>query len=207
MITKEDHCNALRWRLLELQEAKMRIEQEISVAQENVNIAEDEMKAAEDEVYANFEDSGISADLYNSYLDFCESLDPEFGQRGGFSVTCNSDHENSYTNYDPEFSLFKDCIDMPYTHCNFRSEASVISPKESIGGPSEYIVEFWPIKAPEPLTGTELTWGEQYVRIVLADPDSILCSSTSSSSFLEFWFFSLTSNRLNCINSRQPQSA
>jgi hypothetical protein len=54
---------------------------------------------------------------------------------------------------------------MPYNDCNFRSEAYVIthSPTWHIPRPDENVVEFWPIKCPESLTGTEATWGEQYV--------------------------------------------
>jgi hypothetical protein len=163
-ISLERGCDNIRWKLLELEEMKKRIDKDIASYEECLGNAEKKKTAAEDKVEALFEYSGISMELYTAYEAFCESLDPQYGQREGFSITCNADHDGSYVMYDPEFDVFKTCIEMPYTNCNFRSEAWTPTVCESEGLPlSSKIVEFWPIKSPIPNTGTEATWGEQYV--------------------------------------------
>jgi hypothetical protein len=54
-------------------------------------------------------------------------LDPEFGQRGGFLATSKADHRGSYVDYNSKFEIFKECIEMPYIHYNFRRKASTVS--------------------------------------------------------------------------------
>ncbi|KAI0136848.1 hypothetical protein BJ170DRAFT_33074 [Xylariales sp. AK1849] len=102
------------------------------------------------------ETAGISKDLWAEYEAFCESLEPIFGSRGGWSITCEADHEGSYIKYDPGFGLIKEYAEMDFSNFNFRCEASTVNNVE-------YVVEFWPIKSPETTAGVESTWGERYV--------------------------------------------
>ncbi|KAJ4412123.1 hypothetical protein N0V82_008834 [Gnomoniopsis sp. IMI 355080] len=116
--------------------------------------------------------NGIPAELWREYEAFCESLEPRFGCRGGWSVTCFADHKNSYVNYDPQLSLFMESAEFPLGlhNCNFRCEAYTVdvpSPKARLDpdcppAGQEYVVEFWPVASPVPRTGIETTWGEQY---------------------------------------------
>jgi len=115
---------------------KRHIEDQISKANASTKNWIKTKQEAEDEISASLEYSGLSKELYDLYMAFCGSLDPEFGQRGGFSIICNTNHKSSYIKYDPEFAIFKDCIEMPYDHCNFRCEASV---EKDFG---DYVVEF-----------------------------------------------------------------
>jgi hypothetical protein len=148
-------ADKIRWNILGLQETKKQIEEELAAMEESLQAAEERQESAENAFKASLEASGLSQELYNAYEEFCESLNMKFGHREGFSITCFEDHEKSYVKYDPDFVLFKQTVEMPYDGCNFRCE-----PTTEWGNP---IVEFWPIKAPEPLSGTETTWGEQYV--------------------------------------------
>ncbi|TVY81086.1 hypothetical protein LSUE1_G003165 [Lachnellula suecica] len=155
--TLQSKSDRYRWSLLELEEQKKRIEDEILRTQKSLTEAEQQEQQAQEDFTSSLEASGISQELYDAYEAFCESLNPEFGQRGGFSVTCNTPPQgtcHSYVEYDPEFALFKEYVDIPYESCNFRCEAGRIG--------EDHFVEFWPIKAPEPLTGSEATWEEQY---------------------------------------------
>ncbi|KUI55781.1 hypothetical protein VP1G_03224 [Cytospora mali] len=102
--------------------------------------------------------AGISDELWQEYEAFCESLEPKFGSRGGWSVTCYEDHEGSYVKYDRHLNLFVQSAEMPLGACNLRCEASVIESYHK----REYVVEFWPLASPEPLTEGETTWGQQY---------------------------------------------
>lgn len=165
-----------RWMILELEEQKLAIEREILAAETDLQEAEEKDETEQADVEAALEASGIPWSLYVQYEAFCKSLDPEFGQRGGFSITCDAAHNDSYVSYDPEFELFKEYVEIPYTNCNFRSEASsLFKRKNQLSAESawelktvpDYAVEFWPIKCPEPLTGGESTWGEQYVSPLL----------------------------------------
>jgi hypothetical protein len=155
VISLADDADKIRWNILGLQEAKKRIEEELAEMEDHLKTAEQRQTSAENAFKASLEASGISQELYDAYEAFCESLNMEFGHREGFSITCFEDHEKSYVKYDPDFVLFKETVEMPYDRCNFRCE-----PTTEWGNP---VVEFWPIKAPEPLSGTETTWGEQYV--------------------------------------------
>jgi hypothetical protein len=143
------------WHLKSIQEQIRQLEAELPIAE--ACLAEDD-KLCESKQYLNeadLEESGISSDLFDAYQNFCESLHPEYGLRDGFSIRCNTPHNGSYVQYDPEFQIFKDCVEMPYDKCNFRCEASLGA-----------IVEFYPIKCPEGLNG-EVTWGEQHVSRLL----------------------------------------
>lgn len=160
VMSLDEDCDRFRWRLLSLEETKSRIELEIVQLRARIEEFEKLKASKEDKFISSLENSGISESLYEEYEAFCESLNPPFGQRGGFSITCHAPHNGSYVKYDPEFLIFKECIEMPYSHCNFRCEASVEGAEKA----KQYVVEFWPIKPPEPLTGKESTWGEQYVR-------------------------------------------
>lgn len=87
--------------------------------------AEEEKTLANARLEAALTNSGISPALYAEFDAFCTSLDPEYGQRGGFSITCNSEHNGNYIGYDPEFALFKESIEGSFSDCNYRCEAVV----------------------------------------------------------------------------------
>lgn len=70
--------------------------------------------------------SDVWSELRREYAAFMESLEPRFGSRGGWSVTCFGDHGGSYVGYDPDLELFRQSAEMPLGSCNFRCEASVI---------------------------------------------------------------------------------
>jgi hypothetical protein len=175
-VSLDEDCDNLRWKLLELEEAKNKIGLLIKIREAQLQAAETSKEAAEENFETHLEHSGISRELYQAYQAFCDSLDPEFGQRGGFSITCDADHKGLYPEYDPGFLVFKECIETSYTQCNFRCEASkeyasirTLDKKTNQMGwqPGwNFVVEFWPIKPPEPLMGTESTWGDQYVSLL-----------------------------------------
>jgi len=158
-ISLADHTDRIRVSVLGLREAKKRIEEYLQGTEEFLRAAREKQKSAENAFRAELENSGISQELYDAYEAFCESLNMEFGHRGGFSITCNADHQKSYVKYDPDFELFKEHVDRPYNDCNFRCEATFERSRAGV----DHVVEFWPIKALEPLSGTATTWGDQYV--------------------------------------------
>jgi hypothetical protein len=131
----------LRWEQLALEEQKRRIEEEMLEVEKKLAASEIAMNAKENEMRATLEASGISFELFQEYESFCESLEPKFGQREGFSITCDADHSGSYILYDPQFELFKEFVEMPLNACNFRCEASIYTSVNEY----ENIVEFWPI--------------------------------------------------------------
>ncbi|KUJ22702.1 uncharacterized protein LY89DRAFT_777755 [Mollisia scopiformis] len=217
-----ENVNTWKWSVLELEEMKKRIEQQLIAAEAKVEEAIVDMNEKEEEFSSILTKSGISQELYKAYEAFCTSLDPEFGQRGGFSITCSSNHGNCYTKYDPEFALFKEHIETPYDHYNFRCGASVFkhnARSHTSGGiiicdeptatckklhdPGEYVVEFWPIKCPEPVTGIESTWGEQYPELYSlanaavragseAAMDMLVCLPDMNATFNGGWMFDYT---------------
>jgi hypothetical protein len=155
---------AYHWRLLELQEALRTIERQIPEVEADLQASEATLIASETEKVANIISCGLSSELYEAYIDFCSSLHPEFGLREGFSITCDEPHNCSYFTYDPEFELFKEAVEIDYLDCNFRCEASIEVVHSGYGGQkTDNVVGFWPIRSPEPQTGLESTWGEQYV--------------------------------------------
>ena len=103
--------------------------------------------------------AGIRKELWEEYEAFCESLEPKFGNRGGWSVTCFESHSGSYVQWDPNLELFLQSAEMPLGSCNFRCEATAVKSM----GRTEYVVEFWPLASPEPRTKTARTWKQQYV--------------------------------------------
>jgi hypothetical protein len=150
---------------------KRHVEQWTAQINADVQYVLDEKQKFEYEIDTSLKHAGLSQELYNLYLAFCESCDPEFSQRRGFSTTQNADHEISYVDYDPKFAIFKECIEIPYVHCNFRCEALTISKGsratgKDTPGNEEYVVNFWPLRIPEALMGSGLTWGEQYVCLI-----------------------------------------
>lgn len=108
--------------------------------------------------------SGFRKGLWTAYEEFCESLEPRFGNRGGWSVTCFENHNGSYIQWDPELELLLQSAEMPLGSCNFRCEATTV---KAMGRTEEYVVEFWPLANPEPRTvvdtGIARTWKQQYV--------------------------------------------
>jgi hypothetical protein len=153
------------WKVMELHEARRQIEIEISEAETDLQAAEAVVIEKQTNKLADMISSGLSTELFDVYKDFCESLHPEYGLRDGFSITCTQQHNGSYFQYDPTFRIFKENVEMDYTNCNFRCEAGKeqVSWASSRRGEVDDIVVFWPIRCPEPRTGLETTWGEQYV--------------------------------------------
>lgn len=142
--------------LVDLQEQEQKLQEAIRKSKEDLVRLKAMEEDNKDEFNSFVAQSGISQALFQAYEEFCESLHPQFGQRGGFSITCHADHGGSYVLYDKYFALFRENVEEPYKTCNFRCEASVSEEGEAI-------VEFWPIESPEPKSGKETTWGEQYV--------------------------------------------
>ena len=164
------------WQLAELQEALRHIQSQIPQAEEDIQTAEASLIARQTDSIANIVASGISTELFQAYEDFCEDLHPEYGLRDGFSILCDQAHFGSYYGYDPVFQIFKDNVETDYETCNFRCEAKLER--------NENIIEFWPIQCPEPRTGSEITWGQQYVCCGLSfDPNysSLSCRYTTRS--------------------------
>jgi hypothetical protein len=150
---KQEHIrDLLQSRVNELREMLRQVERELPEADSELTIFEENIEKDKAANKAVLEVSGLSLELFEAYKEFCESLHPEFGLRDGFSIYCDAEHSNSYVQYDPEFEIFKESVERDYKMCNFRSEASGTN-----------VVEFWPIRCPEPSTGIETTWGEQYV--------------------------------------------
>jgi len=179
VISLAEDADVIRCNILGLQEKQGRIQQELEDMYLALKTAEAKKHSADNILTAHFAAAGISPELYDAYEAFCDSLDPECGQRGGFDITCYRDHEGTYIRYEPGLALFKQSLETPYSTCNFRSEASVEEAWWGPGGPAKeyvYVVEFWPLKSPEPLHGTATTWGEQYVGS-LSVPMLILLSS------------------------------
>lgn len=122
---------------------------------------------------------GISDELWAEYEAFCESLEPRFGSRGGWSVTCFEDHEGSYVGYDPDLALLRESSEMSLGACNFRCEASTTTRRNILNNKEhkEHVVEFWPLASPAALDGEE-NWGDLYVSL-MPPTTSNLASSTS----------------------------
>lgn len=150
-------------RVAELEEKKRYIEAELEEVRARRDRANEIVQNARLSFYKSFRASGIRNDLWRAYEAFCESLEPQFGNRGGWSVTCFENHNGSYIQWDPELELLLESAEMPLGNCNFRCEATTVK----VMGRTEYVVEFWPLASPEPLmwrhTGIARTWGQQYV--------------------------------------------
>lgn len=131
--------------------------------------------------------AGISDRLWAKYEAFCESLEPESGSRGGWSVTCFHNHNGSYIQWDPNLDLFKDTAEISLKICNFRSEATTINHSN---GNTEYVVEFWPLASLKPRTETARTWKQQYVSsspfiLLYIKPQSQLTTVTPAAQALQ----------------------
>lgn len=178
---KTDHATVLALRL-----EKHKIKKRLDEAKERRRQTEQQVHQAQQSLGALHSQLGISEELWKEYEAFCESLQPKFGQRAGWSVTCLSNHNDCYVDWDPELELFKDTADMSLENCNFRCEAyttvvikqeeeeedtyteeedDAASTKAEYGGDFPWVVEFWPLRSPTPNTGTETTWGEQFVSL------------------------------------------
>lgn len=111
--------------------------------------------------------SGIFKGLWEEYEAFCESLEPKFGSRGGWSVTCYQDHNGSYLQSDPDLELFLQSAELPLRGCNFRCEATTVEKM----GRTEHVVEFWPLanleRRTEPSGKIARTWKRQYVSEIM----------------------------------------
>lgn len=128
--------------------------------------------------------SGLSATLFEAFKEeFRESLYPKYGLREGFSIEIEGKNGGSYTQYDPTFKLFKEYVEFGYKAYNFRCESK---PVEDYYGEDTDIVEFFPIRSPEPVAGPDTTWGMQYVSMLLSIParvSSIIESDLTADDF------------------------
>lgn len=155
-------------RAAELEEKKRYIEAELEEVKARRDRADEIIQNARVAFSKSLRTSGIRKDLWRAYEAFCESLEPKFGNRGGWSVTCFENHNGSYIQWDPELELLLQSAEMPLGSCNFRCEATTVKAM----GRTEYVVEFWPLANPEPRTvvdtGIARTWKQQYVSNNLA---------------------------------------
>lgn len=150
-------------RAAELKEKKRYIEAELEEVEARRDRADKIVEKARAAFSRSLRKSGFRKGLWTAYEAFCESLEPRFGNRGGWSVTCFENHNGSYIQWDPELELFLQSAEMPLGSCNFRCEATTVKAM----GRTEYVVEFWPLANPEPRTigrkGIAKTWWQQYV--------------------------------------------
>ncbi|CZR51000.1 uncharacterized protein PAC_00875 [Phialocephala subalpina] len=115
-------CEAIEWNIVEMEEIKERVETELAFLNQKLLVAQQYMHA---------------------------SLDPKLGQRGGFFITCDTNHQGSYVQYDPELTIFDENVEMSYGDFNFRCDAWVDEVGTYLHSQRERVVTFWPIKAPE----------------------------------------------------------
>lgn len=156
--------------LKDLRTEKRRIKKLLKEAEQRYQATHEKLDTSMRAFQALQYQASISEDLWEEYEAFCESLEPRFGSRGGWSITCFTDHQGSYLQYDPHLMIFLRTAEIPLHNCNFRCEASTVGPSAAqMALPNcpdkEYVVEFWPIASLEPRTGSETTWGEQYVSL------------------------------------------
>ncbi|KAG6368246.1 hypothetical protein INS49_002447 [Diaporthe citri] len=152
-------------RAAELEEKKRYIEAELEEVRARRDRADEIVRKARAAFSKARGASGIRNDLWKEYEAFCESLEPKFGNRGGWSVNCFENHNGSYIQWDPELELLLQSAEMPLGSCNFRCEATTVKAM----GRTEYVVEFWPLANPEPRTightGIARTWKQQYPKL------------------------------------------
>lgn len=146
-------------RAAELEEKIRYVEAELEEVRARRNKPDEIVQNAGATFYRALGAAGIHDGLWKEYEAFCESLEPKFGNRGGWSVTCFENHNGSYVDWDPNLDLFTQTAEMPLESCNFRCEATAIERM----GRMEYVVEFWPLANPEPQTEAARTWEQQYV--------------------------------------------
>ncbi|KAL2291322.1 hypothetical protein FJTKL_13935 [Diaporthe vaccinii] len=152
-------------RAAELEEKKRYIEAELEEVKARRDRADKIVEKARAAFSNSLRKSGFRKGLWTAYEEFCESLEPRFGNRGGWSVTCFENHNGSYIQWDPELELLLQSTEMPLGSCNFRCEATTVKTM----GRTEYVVEFWPLANPEPRTighmGVARTWWQQYPKL------------------------------------------
>lgn len=146
-------------RAAELEEKMRYIEAELEEVRARRDRAHEIVRKASTAFSKARSTAGIQPLLWKEYEAFCESLEPKYGNRGGWSVTCFQNHNGSYLQWDPELELFLQSAEMPLGSCNFRCEATTVKKM----GRTEYVVEFWPLPNPEPCTESARTWRQQYV--------------------------------------------
>lgn len=158
---------ALLAKIQELEESKRQIELEIEACEHGIGVARKER--IDQQVKVLLEHNGISTELMAEFDAFLASIEPDAGQRGGFSITCFGDHQDSYVTYDPSLAIVKENAEDDYTVCHYRWEASKVNGPcvfDESGSPEltrESVVEFWPIDAPIARASGVRTWGEQFV--------------------------------------------
>lgn len=117
---------------------------------------------------------GVSPLLYDALQAFRESLMPEPGNsHSGWTITyCDAkDGKNINVHYDEElYNLLSDTNENSYTRLhNFRCEVSPeLSPEknsviDSQGPKQARKIKVFPLELPTPTTGSEKTWGDQFV--------------------------------------------
>lgn len=158
-----------------LKAEKRRIEVLLKEAEQRCRETHTRLENSEKAFQILQDQNGISAELWEEYEAFCESLEPEFGSRDGWSITCWTNHHNSYVLYDPDLRLLSQFAEMPLQSCNFRCEAYTLVVNSKYWSNSEcpeeeYVVEFWPIASPEPRNGPETTWEDLYVSFLFFFP-------------------------------------
>ncbi|KAE8448376.1 hypothetical protein EG329_009620 [Mollisiaceae sp. DMI_Dod_QoI] len=159
----------LMGKIRELEDTKKNIELQIEAYERDIEAAR--QHKIDQQVKVLLEHNGISEELIAEYDAFRDAIEPQCGQRGGFSITCFGDHQGSYVNYDPSLELFKQNVEDDYTACHYRCEASKVDGPWVVGesgmpGPTrEYIVEFWPVGAPILRGSTSFTWGGQFPKL------------------------------------------
>lgn len=147
-------------RVTELEEKMKYIEAELEEVRARRDRASEIVRTARTTFSKARAAARIHDDLWKEYEAFCESLEPKFGNRGGWSVTCFEDHYGSYVKWDRSLDLFMQSAEMPLGSCNFRCEATAVERK---GRRTEYVVEFWPLASPQPRSEIARTWRHQYV--------------------------------------------
>lgn len=146
-------------RVAELEEHMRYIQAELREVEERKDMTKDIVASARADFSLACSAAGIDGRLWDEYEAFCESLEPKFGSRGGWSVTCFDNHNGSYVLHDSDLDLFVESAEMPLRSGNFRCEATTVK----YGGKTEYVVDFWPLHSLEPRTETATNWEEQYV--------------------------------------------
>ena len=155
--------------LLGLEEQSRRIDEQLKEARAAIEETESVIRKTDRSLLIKLDKIGLSRELYAKFKQFCESLQPKRGMRGGFSITCDEDHGGSYVLYDPGFRLFKAHVEFDYKVCNWRCQATKIP----AGGGFTYVVEFWPLVIPEALEDDAETWGRLHVSdLVVANSES-----------------------------------
>lgn len=164
-----------------LKEQKAHIELLLAKAEQRCHEIRAHLEDSDKAFQALQEQNGISAELWREYEAFCESLEPQFGSRRGWSILCSEDHGNSYFQYDPDLTLLSQSAPISLQNHNFRCEAYTVVPtpqQQSVGEAKDcpemqHVVKFWAVPPLKPRTGMETTWGDQYVSFACEPSSSI----------------------------------